>query len=237
MPFADLPFRGVRAAPTFDDSQPEELARYFTDLEDLFARHAIADLQERKQAAVRYLKCSTERLWKTADAWANATKTYDEFKAEILKLYPGSTNDRTFTMQDLDALIGQYARTGIRSAAELGEYHRQFLLISRYLVSKNRMATQEQSWTFLHGFPAQLEAAVYQRLQVKFLNHHPDDPYPLSDIYEAASYVLACSAPAPSALVPPPPQSNPTMLNCGTSASIRERLRHMYIPVELDIYM
>ena len=145
MPFADLPFRGVRAAPTFDDSQPEELARYFTDLEDLFARHAIADLQERKQAAVRYLKCSTECLWKTADAWADAIKTYDEFKAEILKLYPGSTNDRTFTMQDLDALIGQYAWTGIRSAAELGEYHRQFLLISRYLVSKNHMATQEQS--------------------------------------------------------------------------------------------
>ena len=213
MPFADLPFRGVRAAPTFDDSQPEELARYFADLQDLFVRHAIADLQERKQAAVKYLKYQTERLWKTTDAWADATKTYEEFKAEVSKLYPGSASDRTFTMQDMDALIGQYARTGIRSAAELGEYHRQFLLISRYLVSKNHMATQEQSRTFLHlhGFPAQLEAAVYQRLQVKFLNHHPDDPYPLSDIYEAASYVLACSTPAPSTLVPPPHQSNPTI--------------------------
>ena len=67
-------------------------------------RHAIADLQERKQAAVKYLRYQTERLWKTTDAWADATKTYEEFKAEFSKLYPGSTSDRTFTMQDMDAL-------------------------------------------------------------------------------------------------------------------------------------
>jgi hypothetical protein len=220
MPFADLPYRGERAAPTFNETQPEELERYFADLQDLFARHAIADLQERKQAAVKYLKFSTERLWKTANAWADATKTYEEFKTEIFKFYPGSTSDRTYTMQDLDALIGQYARTGIRSAAELGEYHRHFLLITRYLASKNRLATQEQSRTYFQGLPSQLEVSVRQRLQIKFVDQHPDDPYPLSDIYEAASYVLACSTPAPSALVPPPPASNPTIATFASAPSI-----------------
>jgi hypothetical protein len=206
MPLADLPFRGERAAPTFDDSQPEELARYFSDLESLFTLHAVADRQECKQAALRYVSVRTESLWKTTEAWADQTKTYEDFKAEVFKFYPGSSGDRTYSLQDLDILVGHYARTGVTSSADLGEYHRQFLLISRYLVSKSRIATQEQSRMFLHGLPPHLEARVRQRLQAKFIDHFPDDPYPISDIYDATNYVLTCGASAASA--PHPSASN-----------------------------
>ena len=56
-----------------------------------------------------------------------------------------------------------------------------------------------------------MEAAVRQRLQNKFINHHPDDPYPLPNIFEVARFVLACTEPAPSAFAPPPPATNPTV--------------------------
>jgi hypothetical protein len=196
MPLANMPGRSERAAPSFDDSQPEELERYFADLELLLDRHAVADNQDRKQAALKYLKYRTESLWKTAEAWADPTKTYDEFKAEIAKLYPGSSSDRTYTMGDLDMVIGQYARIGIASSTDLGEYYRRFILISRYLISKNRLSTQEQSRTFFRGLQPHLEVKVRQRLQQKLIDHFPDDPYPITDIYEAVSYVLMGTASA-----------------------------------------
>ena len=196
MPLANMPGRSERSAPSFDDSQPEELERYFADLELLLDRHIVTDNQDRKQAALKYLKYRTESLWKTAEAWADVTKTYDDFKAEIAKLYPGSSSDRTYTMGDLDMVIGQYARIGIQSSTDLGEYYRRFILISRYLISKNRLSTQEQSRTFFRGLQPHLEVKVRQRLQQKLIDHFPDDPYPITDIYEAVSYVLMGTASA-----------------------------------------
>jgi hypothetical protein len=189
-PSANLLGRSERSAPSFDDSQPEGLERYFADLQVLFNRYAVVDDQERKQAALKYLKIRTESLWKTTEAWNNPAMTYEEFKAEIYTLYPGATGDRTYTIQDLDMLIGRYARIGILTSIHLGDYYREFLLISRYLIGKGRLSTQEQSRSFLRGLQPQLEAQVKQRLQLKFVDHCPDDLYDIAVIYEAVSYVL-----------------------------------------------
>jgi hypothetical protein len=98
-------------------------------------------------------------------------------------------------------VIGHYARIGIISSADLSEYHRRFLLISRYLISKNWLATQEQSRSFFRGLGPQLETKVRQCLQQKLIDHFPDDPYALSDIYEAAHYVLMGTTSALMALI------------------------------------
>jgi hypothetical protein len=140
--------------------------------------------------ALKYLKIWTESLWKTTEAWADAQKMYNDFKQEVFKFYPGATSDWTYTLQDLDLLIGHHAWTGILSTADLGEYYHPFLLILWYLISKNRLSTQEQSRIFFWGLQPQLETQVRQRLQQKLINHFPDDPYSLSKVYEATSYVL-----------------------------------------------
>ena len=194
MPLANMPARGERAAPTFDEAMPEDLERYFTELEFLMHRHNIIDEEDRKRAAIRYLKVRTEMLWKSTAAWKDATKTFAEFKAEVIRLYPGATGDRTYTMQDLDLLIGRYARSGILHGLELGDYYREFLLITRYLIDRNRMSTQEQSRAFLRGLPQALGARTMHRLEQKFIDHYPDEPYPLADIYDAVSHVLMGSA-------------------------------------------
>jgi hypothetical protein len=98
--------------------------------------------------------------------------------------------DRTYTIQDLDLIIGSYSRTGICSTTDLGKYYHCFILISQYLIGKNRLSVQEQSHFFFRGLSTPLENQVRQRLQQKFINHFPDDPYELTDIYEAVSYVL-----------------------------------------------
>jgi hypothetical protein len=193
-PLANLPARTERAAPTFNESRPQDLARYFSDLQVLLDRNGIVDDQDCKLAALKYHQVEVENLWKTTRAWQDPNSTYEEFKTEVFKLYPGATGNRTYTIQDLELTIGHYARTGIWNATDLGEYYRRFISISRYLISMNRLSTQEESRTFVRGLQPKLEEKVRKRLQQKFVDHYPDDPHELEEIFEAVSYVLMGSA-------------------------------------------
>jgi hypothetical protein len=48
----------------------------------------------------------------------------------------------------------------------------------------------EQSQAFVQGFPNKLWMCISQRLQLKFPDHFPNNPYQLEDIHEATLYVL-----------------------------------------------
>ena len=144
MPLADMPRCREHSIPTFDDTRLEELPHFFNNLELLLGHYNVIDENEHKQAALHYLSFQMETLWKMAEAWTDQTKMYQEFQDEIYKLYPGSSGDRTYTMQDLDLLLGHYARVGILMSVDLGEYHWKFLLITWYLISKGRLSTLEQ---------------------------------------------------------------------------------------------
>ena len=212
MPLADLPARGEESAPSFLDDQPEELVRYFSDLHLLLVRYNVANQQDRKQAACKYTSIRTEQLWKTTNAWLDQAQTFEDFKAEVLKLYPGALGDRTHTLQELEWTVERYARIGIQSVKELGEYYRHFLLITRYLIAKGSLSTQEQSRGFFRGLSPMLEVRTRVRLQQKFLDHFPDDPYPLSDILEAANFALMGTTSTPLAPHPPLPLHPPATI-------------------------
>ena len=94
---------------------------------------------------------------------------------------------------------------GILTTADLGEYYRQFLLISRYLISINRLSTHEQSRSFFRGLQPSLEARVWQHLQQNFIDHLPDNPFEINTVYEAVRYMLMGSMSMGMVQVPPPP--------------------------------
>ncbi|KAH9162106.1 hypothetical protein EDB89DRAFT_666994 [Lactarius sanguifluus] len=202
MPFQDLPHRRKDSAPVLDLSDPCEIWRYFDDLEFLFLKHRVSDDQEKKRAAVNYPSIAVERLWKTACAFSDPVRSYEDFKAEVIALYPEAIVAQEHTLADLDKLIAHRARTPICSETELGAYYREFLIISHFLIAKGRISAQEQARHLLVSFEPRLATAIRARLERKFLNHFPDDPYEAEDIYDAALYVLAWQHAVP--LVEPP---------------------------------
>jgi hypothetical protein len=215
MPFVDLPSRGEHLAPSFDGGT-EELGCYFSELEALFMRHTITTDEDKKAGALRYLATAAlERTWKASNTYTDLTKTYAEFKAEIHKFYPGSS-DNVFTIHHLDMLIGERAQLGICNTTELGDFHLQFRTISKYLIDKHRMSQAEETQGFLHVLQPELENQVRQRLQITDLQHDPQDLYKLGKLYEAAAYCLLGSVPAGSMgairsvmlLAPQPPPVN-----------------------------
>ena len=118
-----MPSRGDRSAPKFDPKQPRELRRYFDDLDFAFGRAAVTTDDAKKQHACRYVDVDTSELWETLAEYTDATKTYDEFKEAIYALYPGSEEERKWSVADMDQLVGERSRIGILSLSDLGEYH------------------------------------------------------------------------------------------------------------------
>ncbi len=171
-----------------DLTDPHKIFRYFEDLEILFAKHNISDSQEKKQAAVYYPSVKVEALWKTTLTFSDPTYLYENFKAKIIALYPEAKPQHT--LEELEKLIADCTRTPICSREELGEYNHNFLLVSHFQISKDRISWIDQSCYFLASFEPILAVAIHSLLERKFLDHLPVDPYKTEDIYDAALYAL-----------------------------------------------
>ncbi|ETW75998.1 hypothetical protein HETIRDRAFT_422610 [Heterobasidion irregulare TC 32-1] len=113
-----------------------------------------------------------------------------DFHFEVYRLYPGSEEERKWSVSDMDKLVGETSRVGILSLSELGNYHRRFLAIMVFLLSKAQILAAEQECAFARGFQLELWARILQCLQLKFPNHFPDGPYNLQDIHDTARFIL-----------------------------------------------
>ena len=145
-----------------------------------------------KKHACRYVDIDTSELWESIPEYA-AGISFNTFRIAVHKLYPGSEDDRKWSIADMDKLVGEQLRIGIFNASDLGLYFRAFYNITKFLATKNRISDAEQSRAFVRGFQPGLWSRIARRLELKYPDHYPDDPYPLDDIHEAAKFVLAGS--------------------------------------------
>src|SRR6266404_8295750 len=212
MPFQDLPYRHEKRAPTFDDADPARIWQYFEDLELLFQKHSISDNAEKKKATVNYTSVTVERLWKYVPTFSNPMRSYEDFKEEIVKMYPEAIAARQPSFVDLEQLISHCIHTPISSVLELGKFYREFLGTSLDLMVKRHLDKHEQARHFLASFEPHLATPVHLHLEIKFPDHCPLDPYKTEDIYDAVIYALQCQRRAPSSFAPshiaPPPISS-----------------------------
>jgi hypothetical protein len=169
-----------------------ELRRYFNELELLFGAATIANADIKKKHACRYVDIDTSELWESLPEYVSGI-SFDDFRAAVHKLYPGSEDDRKWSISDMDKLVGEQLRVGILDASDLGIYYCSFYNITQYLHAKNRISEAEQSRAFVRGFQSSLWIRIARRLELKFPDHYPDDPYNLEDIHSAAKFVLAGS--------------------------------------------
>jgi hypothetical protein len=160
MPFQDLLSWHKESTPIFDGSDPCKIEHYFDDLEFLFFKHCISDGLEKKHAAVRYPGLAPEQLWKTMPAFSDHTHAYEDFKAEVISLYPEATTEHKYTCVGFEQLVSNRAHTAICSKTELGEFYCTFLLTSCILISKGQLGVPEQACGFLASFEPCLGTAI-----------------------------------------------------------------------------
>lgn len=185
-----MPMRNERTAPSFDPSYPQGLPRFFEDLEELMARADIKTDKDKKRHVVKYVDVKTEQIWKTFPEYEVATYTYDQFKEVLLEQYPDATGDFVYSIRDMDLLIGERQRIGITTMQDLSDYHLQFMAITRWLISKKHLADLEQQRAYVRSFQPHLLSQVMNRLAITKSDHHPNVPYPIKDVHEAARFIL-----------------------------------------------
>jgi MIF4G domain len=165
-----LPTRNDVSAPHFDEDNPHDLETYFEELEYLFQKYSLYDATERKRSAVRYVSVNVRELWQCAVAWDDHTRSYDDFKAEVYTFYPEVTDAFRYTPQDLDALVNERAQGEMQGVKSLGAFYRKFMVISTFLVKRDRLSTLEQTRRFLDALSGDQAVHLQQRLESKYPN-------------------------------------------------------------------
>jgi hypothetical protein len=127
--------QGHSSAPKFTPDVPRELQCYFKELELLFGPAQVVDNTD-KRSTPGYVDIDTADLWEAIPEF-NTTKTFNEFKSAIFKLYPGSESERKWTIADMDKLVGEQLQMGILDISDLRNYYRVFYTITQFLLTKN----------------------------------------------------------------------------------------------------
>ena len=103
----------------------------------------VVNEKDKKTEATRFLDAETADVWEVIPEF-KSDSTYELFKAAVRKLYPLASDDRKYTLADLDALVGRYLRTGFSTIEDLTEFHQQFLAISSFLIGRGMIAVTKQ---------------------------------------------------------------------------------------------
>ncbi|KAG5640348.1 hypothetical protein DXG03_009137 [Asterophora parasitica] len=181
-----MPRRNSYNALVFNGKAVRELGWYFSDLELLFTDCGITDEAEKKAYGCCYLNINDHTLWKSIDSYT--TNSYDDWKAKIFELHPGSEENAQFNQTDLDLLLTTTRTTGICSLSKLGEFHRTYLNISNFLVSKGIIADLEQYKAFCSIFSPAMWTQIQSRLNIVKPNHAVGTPYTIMEILSAATF-------------------------------------------------
>ncbi|KAF9040168.1 hypothetical protein BJ165DRAFT_1351674 [Panaeolus papilionaceus] len=215
-----MPARGARSAPTFNPDKPRELKRYFIDLEYLFKEANVTDDEEKIGSALRYIDTDVAELWATLEECNSVGPDYPSFKKAVRELYPDADENERYTLQDLELCIAQAKRDGMYTLGNAADYHRKFTVISHFLTEKKRLSDIETKRLYTQGFQERFWILVNNRLQLKDVDHHPADPWDISEVYAAVRFLLrgTSNAPRPEtstaisvpALTNTQPVSNPT---------------------------
>ncbi|KAG6886597.1 hypothetical protein C0995_006555, partial [Termitomyces sp. Mi166 len=118
------------------------------------------------------------------------TYTYEEWKAEIFKLYSGSESRDRYTQNDLKKLIADFLSKGTPLQTSFSQYHREFQNIVKWLANNGKMEQSSEKEKFQCRIPSTLWVRIAWRLEILYLLHHPDDSYKVEEMFNAGDWYL-----------------------------------------------
>ncbi|KAI9459548.1 hypothetical protein HD554DRAFT_2176945 [Boletus coccyginus] len=186
-----MPIHGTPEAPVFDGTSAL-LPRYFDDI-NILSNRADLFIARKIRFVIRYADLSEAELWETLPEASAHLPDWDAFILAVKKYYPGCEDTNRYCHTDLIHIVQDRQITPMHSLDDLGEYHRAFLHISPCLIANRRLSEPEHDPLFLIGFPDPVHDHLQHRLTIVKPDVHPDDPYVMEDILEAAKFLLSRS--------------------------------------------
>lgn len=187
-----MPSPHSREAPRFS-ADHSGFDFFFDDVKELADRAKIND--------TKAIEWARRYAGSESDTWVHVpclnrlanepVATFLEFRNEVRALYPHLDQARRYTASDLQRVVDRCRHFEDMSRKDLGEYLRDYIKISGYLVEKNRLSLRERSIKFIDGFPQPIRVAILNRLSVTDPDVLPDDGYDFQRAHAAANWVLS----------------------------------------------
>ncbi|KNZ78114.1 hypothetical protein J132_01638, partial [Termitomyces sp. J132] len=152
-----------------------------------------------KEYASRYVSYDTAETWLGLPEFGNniivgnnapQPYNYQEWKAAVLRLYPGADASACYNLGDLERLVNQSFNSGLATLGRFSDYYRDFQRIARWLLANGKLYRNEERRLFQQGIPTSLWSKVVRRLEITLPDHHPEDPYDVDQVFEGAKWVL-----------------------------------------------
>ncbi|KAG5350042.1 hypothetical protein C0989_000513 [Termitomyces sp. Mn162] len=194
-----MPLHNDATAPKWDESHPRKLPQYFKELEYLFADCSITDDTQKKEYASQYISYDMAETWLGLPEFGNnivisnntlQPYTYQEWKAAVLRLYPGADASACYNLGNLKQLVNQTFNTGLVTLGRFSDYYQDFQCIARWLLTNGKLYHNEECHLFQQGIPTLLWSKIICHLKITLPDHHPEDPYNVDQVFEGAKWVL-----------------------------------------------
>ena len=134
----EMPAKGHSSAPKFDD-KPANLESYFSELEYHLDHCHITSTAECKIQALRYPDATPHHVWCGTDTYEDITASWEAFKEQIFKLYPGSGGEQRINLTDIFAYIDANACRMYPNEQNLEAYYCCLLSDTKMMMQANRM--------------------------------------------------------------------------------------------------
>ena len=181
-----MPVPKSKYAPHFK-GQDHHVRDFVSDFEAIAASANLTNEQKCLQVG-RYAKKSVKELWENLPAFTD--RDWDQYKAAILALYPEDDDTHKFSAKELVKLVNKQRKQKMSGLKAFSTYDRHFRRISQWLKKANLMAETEADRLYWDGIHHKFRGKVNARLQIKHPDHDPVANYAMSDIRDAALYVL-----------------------------------------------
>ncbi|KAJ3780536.1 hypothetical protein GGU10DRAFT_380509 [Lentinula aff. detonsa] len=187
-----LPSRNECSAPKFDPKDEQQLPTFFDEYEKVATAAGLDENDvEKKKGALRYTDAETTRFWRSLHTYVDSTKTWAQFKTEVLENYPEALLPTVSTIEDLKKVIEGNRKQGISNTLDLAKYHRSFQSVSASLELNGILSAVQIASYYVSPFPDSIRSRLDTRLQVKYPSKMKGQAYTLSELKTAIDFLLS----------------------------------------------
>ncbi|KAJ3764625.1 hypothetical protein FB446DRAFT_795931 [Lentinula raphanica] len=193
-----LPKRDERSAPKFDPKNEALLPNFFAEFERTAKAAGIDnDARMMKNTVIGYLDAKNFQFWQTLDSFGDDQKSWEDFKSDVLDYYPGARSQAGATTEELVKIVDSFRRTGISTASDLNEFHREFAVIAKALSDQGVMSGNPLAKQYVAALPDHVRWRIDQALLTFYPDQDPGRAYTINQLRRVATRLLAdTSAPA-----------------------------------------
>jgi hypothetical protein len=186
---------GTRDAPKFYASEPEELLRFISRMEDLWKEAGIEDGITKTTMIGKYADRESENHWKIFKNYEK--NAWEEFKKELITTYPEAAESERGTPAKIRELCANTPTIRLGDMKALHRFRRAFWAEAKKLLEPPKaMSNRELVELFIRCLSESFASSLLQFLGQKepgkgneVKARRPEDKYLLDDVCDAAIQV------------------------------------------------